>query len=57
MTGGGKDREKKEAPLSKVHLETLLEQIKSVRYGSITLTIQDGLVIQLDKIEKIRLVN
>lgn len=42
-------------PLSAQEMHTLLELIKSVKYGSITLIIQDGVVIQLDKNEKIRL--
>ncbi len=43
------------APLSGPEIKTLLELIKSVKYGSITLIIQDGVVVQLDKNEKIRL--
>lgn len=36
-------------------LEELQVIIKTVKHGSITLIIQDGLVIQIDKNEKIRL--
>ncbi|HVJ50635.1 YezD family protein [Desulfitobacterium sp.] len=36
-------------------LEELLIIIKTVKHGSITLIIQDGIVIQIDKNEKIRL--
>lgn len=42
-------------PLSPGYINKLLEMIKSVRYGSITIIIQDGQVIQIDKNEKIRL--
>jgi hypothetical protein len=31
------------------------ETLKSIRFGSITLVVQDGRVIQVDKSEKIRL--
>ncbi|HVJ49432.1 MAG TPA: YezD family protein [Desulfitobacterium sp.] len=36
-------------------LKELLMIIKTVKHGSITLIIQDGLVIQIDKNEKFRL--
>lgn len=42
-------------PLSPADLQRLLELIKTVRYGSITLVIQDGRVVQIDKNEKMRL--
>ena len=31
------------------------EALKAIRFGTVTLVIQDGLVIQVDKCEKIRL--
>lgn len=41
------------------NLETILQNIKegieSIKYGTITIIIQDGVVIQLEKNEKIRL--
>lgn len=36
-------------------LENIKEGIESIRYGTITIIIQDGVVIQLEKNEKIRL--
>lgn len=42
-------------PLSPADLQRLLELIKTVKYGSITLVIQDGRVVQIDKNEKMRL--
>ena len=37
-------------------LEKLVrEALKAIRFGTVTLVIQDGLVIQVDKCEKIRL--
>jgi len=35
-------------------LETLLEMIKSMKYGSVTIIVQDGVVVQIDKNEKFR---
>jgi hypothetical protein len=31
------------------------EALKAIRFGTVTLVVQDGLVIQIDKSEKIRL--
>lgn len=42
-------------PLSPADLQRLLDLIKTVKYGSITLVIQDGRVVQIDKNEKMRL--
>ncbi|WP_434509600.1 YezD family protein [Desulfitobacterium sp. AusDCA] len=42
-------------PHSPTWLAELLTIIKTVKHGSITLIIQDGHVIQIDKNEKIRL--
>lgn len=42
-------------PLSPADLERLLELLKTIRFGSITIIIQDGHVIQMDKNEKLRL--
>ncbi|MCL4441127.1 MAG: YezD family protein [Firmicutes bacterium] len=41
--------------LSAEHLRVLMDMVASVKYGSITLIIQDGVVIQIDKNEKLRL--
>ncbi len=35
--------------------ELITELVKEVKYGNITLIIQDGKVIQIDKTEKLRL--
>jgi hypothetical protein len=45
---------KREA-LGQEELRKLLEIIKTVSYGSVTLIIQEGIVIQIDRNEKIRL--
>lgn len=37
------------------YLDEVEKIVKDVKYGSVTLIIQDGKVIQIDKIEKIRL--
>ena len=43
------------SPLSPADLRVLIEIVKTVRYGSVTLVIQDGVVVQIDKNEKVRL--
>ena len=43
------------APLSSADLQKVLSLIKNVKYGSVTIIIQDGRVVQLDKNEKMRL--
>jgi len=42
-------------PLSPADLQRLLELISTIKYGSVTLVIQDGKVVQIDKNEKMRL--
>ncbi len=42
-------------PLSSADLQRLLELIKTIKYGSVTLVIQDGRVVQIDRNEKVRL--
>lgn len=49
------DYPKNNAPLSQVELQKLLNLIKTIRYGSVTVVIQDGQMVQIDKNEKIRL--
>jgi len=50
---------KEELSLLDNNLEKMFEQLKQLlqemKFGSITLVIQDGKVIQLDKVEKVRL--
>jgi Uncharacterized small protein len=41
--------------ISNEDFKKLLNLMESVRYGSITLIIQDGKVVQIDKNEKLRL--
>ena len=36
-------------------IRLLLEYIKKIRYGSVTVNIQDGKIVQIEKSEKIRL--
>ena len=42
--------------ISEENLKKLLEMLKIVKYGSVTLVIQDGVVVQIEKNEKVRLV-
>jgi len=41
--------------ISEENLETLLEILKTTKYGSVTLVVQDGVVIQMERNEKLRL--
>ncbi len=41
--------------ISNEDLKRLLELMETVRYGSITIIIQDGKVVQIEKNEKVRL--
>lgn len=43
-------------PLSQEEVEHLLETLKTIKYGSLTLIIQDGKVVQIDINEKKRLI-
>lgn len=36
-------------------LEEILRMVQKIKYGSVTLIIQDGVIIQVDKNEKIRM--
>jgi hypothetical protein len=36
------------------NMNKLLDALKTIKYGSVTLIIQDGIVIQIEKNEKIR---
>jgi len=36
-------------------LEEILNMVSQIKYGSITLIIQDGIIVQVDKNEKIRI--
>ncbi|MDR2615859.1 MAG: YezD family protein [Oscillospiraceae bacterium] len=54
--------EKKRAPkpileevISRENLERVFEYLRDVRYGTVTIIIQDGKVVQIDKLEKLRL--
>ncbi|MGC4044322.1 MAG: YezD family protein [Armatimonas sp.] len=42
--------DKKDLPLAEIE-----NAIRSIRYGSVQIIIQDGLVVQIDKTEKLRL--
>jgi hypothetical protein len=55
MAEDKKTAEKTE-PLSESDLKQLAEILSTVRHGSVTLVIQNGKVVQIEKNEKIRLV-
>lgn len=39
------------------NLKKIADMIKDIRYGSLTIIVQDGKIIQIDKTEKIRIKN
>jgi len=41
--------------ISAENLKKLLELLKTTQYGSVTLVVQDGVAIQLERNEKLRL--
>lgn len=46
---------KKRNEISPGDMDKILKLIKTIKYGSITLVIQDGILIQIETSEKIRL--
>jgi Uncharacterized small protein len=44
-----------ESTLNQNEIEKLLNIIKTVRFGSITIIIQEGKIVQIEKNEKLRL--
>ncbi|MCB2360798.1 YezD family protein [Clostridium estertheticum] len=41
--------------ISEKNLKKLLELLKTTQYGSVTLVLQDGIAIQMERNEKLRL--
>lgn len=39
------------------HITTIAKMLDQIKYGSLTIIIQDGKIIQIDKIEKCRIKN
>lgn len=37
------------------HLETVEEMIRNIQFGSVTIIVQDGKVVQIEKLEKHRI--
>jgi len=52
---GGKRTLTDNRSISDENLNKLLELLKTTQFGSITLVIQDGVVIQIERNEKLRL--
>lgn len=45
----------KKQTLECLHLDMLEKLLNGMKYGNITITVQDGKIIQIDKTEKFRL--
>jgi len=54
-SNGGKKILLDNQTISEENLKKLLELLKTTQYGSVTLVIQDGVVIQIERNEKLRL--
>ena len=50
-----KDKIINESLVSKDDLKTILSYIKSIEFGTVTLTIQNGKIVQIEKTEKYRI--
>ena len=48
--------DKSKAGISKENLDKLQEMLKFIKFGSVTLVIQDGVIVQIEKNEKVRIV-
>lgn len=55
MVGRENDDHQLERPISSGDLTKLMGLLSSIAYGSITLVIQNGKVVQIEKNEKVRL--
>ena len=51
---GMKTDKKKDCTVSEKDLETIVKFIESVKFGSISIIIQDGRIVQIEKNEKVR---
>lgn len=55
MVDRKEETNKLKGPISDEDLQRLLGLLETIRFGSITLVVQDGKVIQIEKNEKMRL--
>lgn len=49
------DGKRRETGLSEAHIRTVQELLSNLKFGSITLVVQDGKIVQIEKHEKVRL--
>lgn len=50
-----KGRESKKTAVKEKDIKKIIELIESVQYGSISIVIQDGYIVQIEKNEKLRM--
>lgn len=55
MIVSGKEANKTENMISSEDLQRLLDLLSEIVYGSVTLVIQNGKIVQIEKNEKVRL--
>ena len=46
--------EKKTVPITREQMNVILQQAEGLRYGTLNLIFQDGVLIQIDRSEKMR---
>lgn len=49
------ERTKQRGRVPDVVVDAIVEALRGVKYGQITVTVQDGLVVQIDRMERRRL--
>ncbi len=55
MTESKLPKENSDNPISKEDVDKLLHLLETIRYGSLTLIIQDGKIVLIEKNEKMKL--
>lgn len=55
VKNGLNDSEQQQLPLSDKDFERLHKLLDSIKFGSVTLVIQEGKIVQMEKNEKVRL--
>ncbi|MDG3004813.1 YezD family protein [Paludisphaera mucosa] len=54
LSNGNGDRAKPPAPASELELEQVRAAVRGIRYGEVRVIIQDGLIVQIERLEKQR---
>ena len=49
------ETDKTKKPITQQQLNTIVEKLSRIQYGTVTLVVQDGVLVQIESTEKIRL--